>query len=276
MVVLTVVLTVYPALESIRLSAYEWKGYGEAKWVGVKNYARLFEDPVVWTALGNTALFAVVTTVGTVAVGALLALIIHRQLPLARLYTALIFLPVILPVVFTGLVWVFNLDTNFGWVNALLRAINPELAQGWLSDPALVMWTISITTIFQFAGFPMIIVLAGLQEVPQEVQEAATLDGVNARQRVFHIVLPLIKDVLSGVALLQLLAGFRVFDQVYVMTRGGPGTSSQVMSTYVYREAFQLQHFGMGAAGAVVTCLLVVVVSMVYMSVFTTGRISRA
>lgn len=276
MVALTALLTFYPALESIRLSLFEWKGYGAQEWVGLRNYRQFFADPVAQTALWNTAFFAVVTTVGTVVVGTILAMILDRKLPLGRVWRTLIFLPVMLPVVFTGLVWVFNLETSFGWVNIALTAINPELAQGWLSDPNLVMWTISVTTIFQYAGFPMILVLAGLQAISPEVQEAATLDGVSASQRTRLITLPLIRDIVVSVTLLQLLAGFRVFDQVYVMTRGGPGTSSQVMSTYVYREAFRLQHFGLGAAGAVVTCLVVVVISMAYMSVFSTSKMSRA
>lgn len=276
LVALTALLTVYPALDAIRLSAFEWKGYGEETWVGARNYERLVNDRVALRALSNTIFFSVVTTVGTVVVGTVIAMLINRRLPLSRFFKAVIFLPVILPVVFTGLAWVFSLDTNFGWVNGFLRAVSPELAQGWLSDPTLVMWTISITTVFQFAGLPMILVLAGLGDIPQEVQEAATLDGVNGFQRTRHITLPLLRDVLISVTLLQLLAGFRVFDQVYVMTRGGPGTSSEVMSTYVFREAFVQQHFGQGAAAAVVTALLVAVAAMAYMSVFATGKISKS
>lgn len=276
MVALTVLLTVYPALDAVRLSAFEWDGFGEKTWVGLRNYELFVADRVARKALWNTVFFAVVTTVGTVVVGTIIAMVINRELPFGRFFTAVIFMPVILPVVFTGLAWVFSLDTNFGWVNAFLTGVDPALAQGWLSNPRLVMWTISITTVFQFAGFPMILILAALGDVPQEVQEAATLDGVNGAQRTLYITLPLLRDVLISVTLLQLLAGFRVFDQVYVMTRGGPGTSSEVMSTYVYREAFQQQHFGQGAAAAVTTALVVVVISMVYMSVFSTRKITRA
>jgi raffinose/stachyose/melibiose transport system permease protein len=187
-----------------------------------------------------------------------------------------IFLPVVLPIVFTGLVWVYGLDTDLGAVNTLLDSIHPGLGQPWLSDPSHVMWTIELVTILQFAGLPMIIILAALEDVPKEILEAAALDGAYALRRARDISLPLVRDVILTMLLLQLMYGFKVFDQVFVMTGGGPGNASEVMSTYVYRQAFTLQHFGLGAAGAVVTCVVVIAVSMAYVTVFRGGRIARA
>ena len=274
-VALTMVFTVYPGIAAARLSLYNYAGYGDQTWAGFHNYTVLFRDPVFRKALWNTVQFAVVTAVGTVVVGTLIAVHLNRQSTYTRIVKAVVFLPVILPVVFTGLVWVFGLDSNFGWVNQLLDGVHAGLGPAWLSKPSLVMWTIEIVTILQFSGLPMIVVLAALQDVSPEIQEAASLDGVSPWQRLRYITLPLVKDVIFTVLLLQLMYGFKVFDQVFVMTRGGPGHASEVTSTYVYNEAFQRQHFGLGAAGAVVTCLVVIVVSMAYLSVFRPGRIER-
>jgi raffinose/stachyose/melibiose transport system permease protein len=273
---LTALFTVYPALAAIRLSAYQWPGYGPQVYVGAANYRALFAAPVFKQALGNTISFAVVTALGTVGVGTAIALVLDSRMPLSRVLKAVIFLPVILPIVFTGLVWEYGLDTDLGWVNNLLNAIHHGLGQGWLSNPSLVMWTIEIVTILQFAGLPMIIILAALEDVPREIHEAALVEGANAWRRARYISLPLVKDVILTMILLQLMYGFKVFDQVFVMTNGGPGNASQVMSTYVFNEAFTLQHFGLGAAGAVTTSLIVIVVSMAYLTVFRTGRIERA
>lgn len=275
-VALTALFTVYPALASIRLSFYDWPGYGPERYIGTANYRALFSDPIFTQALPNTISFAIVTALGTVGVGTALALYFHNRMPLSRLLKALIFLPVILPIVFTGLVWQFGLDTDLGWVNNLLNGLHRGLGPGWLSSPSLVMWTIEVVTILQFAGLPMIIILAALEDVPKDLYEAALVEGVGTFGRARYLSLPLVKDVILTMVLLQLMYGFKVFDQVFVMTGGGPGNASQVMSTYVYNEAFTLQHFGLGAAGAVTTSLIVVAVSMAYLTVFRTGSMEHA
>lgn len=275
-VAVTALFTIYPIVESVRLSLHTWRGFGEQEFVGLANYQRLLADSVAHQALWNTFLFATLTTVGTVAIGAAIALAIDRRVYLASIFKRVVFLPVILPVVFTGLVWVYGMDANFGWVNELLGALHPALQRAWLSEPGLVMYSIIGVTILQYTGFPMIIILAALQDIPGEIHEAATLDGVSEIQRARYVSLPLVRDVIATIVLLQLLFGFKVFDQVFVMTRGGPGSASEVMSYYVFRQAFDLQRFGQGAAAAVVTSVVVVVAAMLYLTVFRSRRISRA
>jgi raffinose/stachyose/melibiose transport system permease protein len=275
-VAFTALFTVYPAISSIRVSAYKWAGYGPQTFVGLGNYRALFGDPVFKHALWDTVSFALTTALGTVGIGTALALVIHAKLPLSGFLKSIIFLPVMLPIVFTGLTWVYGLDPETGWVDNFLNTLHPGLGPLWLANPDLVMWTIEIVTILQFAGLPMIIILATLGDIPEEIYEAAALDGAYGLRRVWSISLPLAKDVVMTMLLLQLMYGFKVFDQVFVMTSGGPGSASQVMSTYVYNEAFNLEHFGLGAAGAVVTCIVVAAISMAYITVFRSGRMSRA
>lgn len=273
---LTLFFTLYPTFEAVRLSFFSWQGFGEQVYIGTENYQTLATDSVAVLAFWNTFLFATLTALGTVVVGGAIALALNRRIKLSGFFKNVVFLPVILPVVFTGLVWLYGMDANFGWLNELLGMISPELQQAWLSNPSLVMPSIIGMTILQFAGFPMIVILAALDDVPHEVQEAATIDGVTELQRVRYITLPMIRDVIITILLLQLLYGFKVFDQVFVMTGGGPGRVSEVMSTYVHRQAFALQEFGLGAAAAVVTSIIVVALSMIYQSVFGTRRMSRA
>src|SRR3954452_8247119 len=226
---LTALFTVYPAIASVRLSLYDWAGYGAKTYTGAENYRTLWDDGVFHTALWNTFLFAFGTAIGTVAVGTAIALYLNRRGPLSASLKAVTFLPVILPIVFTGLVWVFGLDTDLGWINTTLDSIHRGWGQGWLSNPSLVMGTIIVKTILQFSGLPMIIVLAALEDVPREVNEAAILDGAYGIRRARDISLPLVRDVILTITLLQIMFGFKVFDQVFVMTNGGPGRSSEVL-----------------------------------------------
>jgi ABC-type sugar transport system permease subunit len=275
-VALTLFFTLYPVFEAVRLSFFSWRGFGDQRFIGFDNYAELLGDPVGRTALWNTMLFAVLTAVGTVVVGGAVAIALDRHIPMSTFFKNVIFLPVILPVVFTGLVWVYGMDANFGWLNRMLGAISPQLQQAWLADPDIAMYSIIGMTILQFAGFPMMVIMAALGDVTREVHEAATVDGVTELQRVRYVTLPIIKDVILTILLLQLLYGFKVFDQVFVMTRGGPGRATEVMSTYVQRQAFTLQQFGLGAAAGVVTSIVVVALSMIYQSLSGTRRMSRA
>lgn len=263
-------------MEAVRLSFFSWQGFGDQEFVGTANYQTLFSDEVAHLALWNTFLFASLTAIGTVIVGGAVALALNRRVRFSPFFKNVIFLPVILPVVFTGLVWLYGMDANFGWLNQLLAFISPSLQQAWLANPSLVMPSVIGMTILQFAGFPMVIILAALDDVPLEVHDAATLDGVTELQRVRYITLPIIRDVILTILLLQLLYGFKVFDQIFVMTGGGPGRVSEVMSTYVHRQAFSLQRFGLGSAAAVGTSIVVISVSLIYQAIFRTRRMSRA
>ncbi len=192
------------------------------------------------------------------------------------MFKFLIFLPVLLPIVFTSLVWAFFLDGNFGGINDLLARIHPSLSRPWLGDPATVNLTIILVSVLQFAGFPMVILIAALRDIPRYIHEAATIDGVSVLQRVRHISIPHIRDVIATITLIQFMFGFRVFDQVFVMTRGGPGRLSEVAATFVWREAFVNRRFGYATAQAIVTSLVIAGLSMAYLTIIRTKRLERA
>jgi ABC-type sugar transport system permease subunit len=275
-VALSASLLLYPFLDSARISFLDWTGTGEGTFIGFENYADLADDPVARRAIKNTIFYSIGMTLGTVGIGGAIALAIDRKIPGAATFKFLIFLPVLLPIVFTSLVWAFALDGNFGFVNEILGWIHPSLSRPWLGDPATVNFMIVLVSVLQFAGFPMVIIVAALRDIPRDLHEAADLDGVSALQRVRFVSIPSIRDVIATVTLVQLMFGFRVFDQVFVMTRGGPGRLSEVAATFVWREAFVNRRFGYATAQAIVTTLVIAVMSMAYLTVIRPRRIERA
>lgn len=275
-ILLATFLLFYPFLDSLRVSLLEWTGVGEGTYIGLDNYAELAGDDNAVRAIRNTVVFAFANAFLSVGIGALIAVAISRRIKGAKTFRFLIFLPVLLPAVFFSLVWAVALDGNFGWWNDILGAIHPSLSRGWLGDPNWVLFAITMVSVLQFVGFPMIIILAALEDVPQEIHEAATIDGVSEVQRARFISLPAIKDVLATIFLLQLMFGFRVFDQVFVMTKGGPGRISEVAATFVYREGFLNRRFGYATAEAIVATIVVAVISMLYVTFIRPRNIEKS
>jgi len=273
--ILSALFVMVPALGSVLLSFFSWNGVGEPTFVGVLNYSDLLDRPSFGHALSNTVLFAVLLTGGTVAIGTLLAAAIDRRVTAWRLFKFVFFLPVILPMTVTGIFWAGALDVHFGVVNEVLRLVDPSLPRPWLAEPSTAVVTIVLVAIWQFAGFPMIIVLAAMQAISADVHEAATLDGISARQRLTAITLPLIKPVLATVVLLQLIWAFNAFDIIWVMTRGGPGDATSVLGTTIYRQAFALADFGGASAIATVSSLIIMTISLVYLRYFRPAGMGR-
>ncbi|MEO5314680.1 sugar ABC transporter permease [Pseudarthrobacter sp. CC12] len=274
-VVLTVMFTVVPFVQSFPLMFQKWQGFGKASFVGLENLNRLAQDREAAEALWRTLVYTFWTTIGTVGVGTALAVAFHRKIPFSRTLKFLAFLPVILPPTFVALAWKNALDPTFGWVNAILRAINPELSQPWLANADAALPITIVALICQYSGIPMILMLAALNDIPESVNEAATLDGVNAWQRIRHITLPLSRDVLIVVTGLQLVANFKFLDSVYALTKGGPGRASDIVATFVYRNAFDFGNFGYGSAAAMVSTVVIVGLSLAYTFFFRPQKMSR-
>lgn len=275
-VLLASALVAWPFFESLRVSFYKWAGFGQKEFVGLDNYQGIASDNVAQSAILNTVVYASLTALGTVAIGFVIATLVDRKLRGHKIIKFMVFLPVLLPTVFTGQVWLFGFDGNFGWVNDVLGWVHPALNRAWLGEPSTVNYVIIFVSILQFTGFPMVIMFAALQDIPGEIHEAATLDGVGPYERALYVTLPMIRDAVATVFLIQLMFGFRVFDQVYVMTGGGPGRASEVAATFVWREAFVNARFGYAAATAIVTTAVIAILSMLYLSIFRPRRIEHA
>lgn len=262
--ILIAIFVFYPIIGDFVTSFYDWSGIGEKIFIGSYNYQQLLKDSVFWTALKNNLLYALITTIGTILISFFLAVAIERRVKGWRFYKVVYFLPVTMPITIVGLLWGNLLDPSIGPINILLRyiGISPPL---WLGDPNLVLYTLSFIRIWQFAGYPMIIFLAAMENISPEIHEAATIDGINDLQRIRYITLPLVRPVFLMYSVIQLIFSFRAFDLVWATTQGGPGDASTLLEVYLYKTAFQYTHFGYASAIAFVTILIVVPFSLLYL-----------
>lgn len=247
-----------PALLAIVGSFYNF-GITSRAWqqAGLSNYARAFSDPVFWTALRNNLVIVLGSIVLQVGFGTILAAILDRGLPRgATVFRTIIFAPMVVSAVAVALIWQIILDPNVGALNAIISSIGlkPPML-GWLGDPDLAIWVILLIGCWQYTGFMMVLILAGLQGVPKELYEAAALDGARGITAFRHITLPAIRNVLIVAVLITTIGGFKVFDLIYATTQGGPANATQVLGTYIYQQAFTLGN--MGYANAISAMLLV-------------------
>ena len=224
----------------------------------------LFQDASFYNALFNTLKFAILTTAGTVIVGFFLAVAIERQVMGWKAFKMIYFLPVMMALTVVGMLWGQLLDPTFGPVNTLLKALGVANPPVWMGDPKITLYAIVGVSIWQYAGFPMIVFLAAMENIPLDIHDAATIDGVNPWQRITRIIFPMIKNVIAVMIMLQIIFSLKVFDVIWVMTQGGPGEATNVLGIYLYRNAFVYTYFGYGSAIAVVMAAIVFTISMLY------------
>ena len=253
-----------PIVSVFLTSFTRWTGFdiGAIRWIGTDNYVSLLRDPVFVKAFVNTLVFTVATTLLLNFAGFGLALLVHTAVPGTRLLKAVLFLPVLLSPVIVGLMWSGLLRGVGGGLNQMLSfagLIHQPIF--WLGEKNFALGAIILATVWQFAGYDMILYYAGLQNVPESLIEAAELDGARFRGKLLHVVVPSLYHVMSVVVLLNVIGGLRIFDIVYVMTRGGPNRASEVLATYMYEQGFQINAMGVASAIAVVIVLLAVVAS---------------
>ncbi|MGK9220365.1 MULTISPECIES: carbohydrate ABC transporter permease [unclassified Microbacterium] len=274
-IAITLIFTVYPLLQSIVLLFQQWQGYGTPRWVGWQNLEKIVTDTDLFLALGRTFWLTAAAAAGTVVIGTALAIAFYRKVPFANALKFLAFLPVILPPAVYALAWKNALDPTLGWVNPVLEAINPAFARNWLSDPSTAMGVVIFVSTIQYVGIPMILMLSALNDIPESVNEAATLDGVNSWQRIWLIILPLSRDVLVVVIGLQIIGNFKTLDTVYALTQGGPGLATDIIPTFVYREGFELSNFGYASTAAFFGTLIIVAATLIYTHFFRPQKMSN-
>jgi ABC-type sugar transport system permease subunit len=272
------VFVAFPFLRSFYLSLTEWSGFTSPRFVGLRNFESLADDPVFWKALRTTIIYTAVTTVLQTVLPMLLAVFVNVGWRGAVVFRTLLFIPVIISFVVTALLWQLIYDPNFGTLNQLLRAVGLDaLVHPWLADPATVIPAIMLVSLWQSLGFFMLIFLAGLQGIDQNLYEAARIDGAGARQEFLRITVPMLRTVTAVVVLLNLINGFNTFDIIYVMTGGGPNRASEVLGTYLYKLAFGTESgatpsFGYATAISMVVFALCVVTAVVQLRISRRAR----
>ena len=233
------------------------EGWGAIKFTGLENYIRLFTDEWFINSYRNNIVFTLITVPALLALGLVLAVIINKYIWGGGVVRILIFIPYIASVVAVCTVWMVLLQPSYGPINSFLRAIGIENPPGWLTDFKWSLPSIMIIYIWQQVGYYAIVFLAGLKGISEDVYEAASIDGASTIRQFFSITIPLISPTTFFLAIMGIIGSFKVFDQISVLTQGGPGSSSSVMAYYVYRTAFE--YFDMGYANTLAWALFVLV-----------------
>lgn len=246
------------------VSLSRWTGFdiADVAWLGIENYRTIAGDEIFWRALRNTLLFTGLTTLFLNIIGFGVALLISTRVRGTGLLRGVIFLPALLPSVLVGLMWQRVLDA-FGFVNQILQWLGvADQPIFFLGEERWALWAIIGVTVWQFAGYDMILYYAGLQGVDRSMLEAAALDGARTPATVFRVIIPSMWHIVGVVALLNVIGGLKIFDVVFVMTRGGPNRSSEVLATYMFEQGFRFSIMGVASAIAVVIVVLAVIASV--------------
>lgn len=239
----------------------------DTEFVGFANYAEAFGDPDVWSSLGNTVFFTVISCVPLVLMALAMALLVHSGLVGQWVWRLAYFAPYLLPVTVVTLIWTWLYQPDIGIGNQLLTSLGMEPV-GWLSDESVAMWSVAALTVWWTVGFNFLLYLAALQSLPVTYDEAAALDGAGAWRRLWSVTLPQLRHTTVLVAMLQVLASLKVFDQIYILTKGGPNGSTRPILEYVYDVGFTGYRLGYASAVSYVFFAIVIVISVVQLRFF--------
>ena len=255
---------VYPIIQAFYLSFYDWKigtDFDDAPYVGMRHFIRMVGDENVWESIWVTLRFGFWTISIEMLLGVSLALLLEKPIRGASIFRTIFILPLMVSPVVVGLIWRYLFDARIGWVNYYLGQIGIE-PQVWLGDANLAFFAIVFTDIWQWTPFIFIIVIAGLQALPSEVLEASKIDGSNWWQHILFVKLPMIRSILLIALLMRLIDVFRALEVMYILTGGGPGRSTELLSLHIYNRAFDTQQLGYASAISVLLILVVTALSL--------------
>ncbi|MDR7811973.1 carbohydrate ABC transporter permease [Lacrimispora sp.] len=267
-VILFLVFVIYPFIQGIRLSFTNWNGYSQTmKFVGIKNYTRLFQDANVKTALVNTLIYGVMSTMIQNILGLGYALFLNTKFKGRSIVRTIIYMPVMIAPLIMGYIMYFFFQYDGGAVNDILIALHMEPVDLLVHSGTAIRIIVLVNSL-QFVGVAMVIYLAGLQNVPTMYYEAAMIDGATFWERFKHITIPLLMPAISSSTILNLIGGLKLFDLVMALTSGGPGFSTHSLSTLVTNQYFSAQSAGYASAIGIFTFLLIMIISNVVMGYF--------
>jgi raffinose/stachyose/melibiose transport system permease protein len=273
-IVLSTVVVIVPLLMSVGISFTRWAGVGRPEWVGLDNYSRLVQDANFWASFRNIGLLIVAMAVVPTLLGLVLAAVLFDYVGTAfggRTASALrsgLYVPQVIPVAVTGIVWGWILHPSYGALNSALDRLHlGGLARNWLGDPRYALYSVMVVMVWVQVGYPVVMFMSGLQRVDPELYEAADLDGAGWWQRFSKIAVHLIRPEIYVVLVTTTIAGLKIFGQIYVLTRGGPGNSTLVPSYFAYQNYFEKARVGYGAAISTVLTLIILVLTVVFLRI---------
>lgn len=261
---LFVFLELYSLLYNVYIGFHDWNGFGDPKYVGLSNYKFLAEDEIFWGALEHNVIFMIVA-LGVMAILSLsIALVLDSGMPGAGFFRGLMFLPVITPTVVVGLAWTRVFSTQGGLLNQSLDMIGlASWKQDWLGNPDTALTAVLVVWVWRHMGYGVVMFSAGLMGIPDDLKEAAALDGATQRQSVMYVIVPLLRPIILIVSLLFTIYAFKVFTLIFIMTDGGPYGATEVMNTYMYENVFRYFDLGLGSAIANIGILILVAFAII-------------
>lgn len=273
-IVLSLGIIVLPLLMTVGASFTRWTGVGRPQWIGLDNYSRLLEDSNFWASFRNIGLLIAAMAVVPTLIGLFLAAVLFDYVAkrlstrAASLLRSGFYLPQVLPVAVTGIVWGWILHPSYGALNSILDRIGlGSLARDWLGDPAYALFTVMGVMIWFQIGYPVVMFMAGLQRVDPELYEAADIDGANGWQRFTRIGVHMIRPEIYVVLVTTTIAALKIFGQIYVLTRGGPGNATLVPSYFAYQNFFEKADVGYGSAISTVLTGMILVLTFLFLRV---------
>lgn len=267
LLVLSFVLIYYCIIRTVITSFTDWNGMSDTmNFVGLKNYVKLMKDSTFWTAVVNNIIFFFGTVFVQAILGFLLAVLLKKKLPGSNAFKAIYFLPIAMATSIITAIFRIIMDPTNGSLNQFLRAIHLDMfAVSWLGDKRYALLSVIIVNIFQWMGFSMITYYAGLMSLPDDVYEAAKIDGAGFWRTTFSVTLPMLKGTTNVLLILGIVGSLKTFDIVKLLTAGGPGRSTTVLNTYLYEKAFK--DFNAGGAAAIGVSILIIAMIMSFLQV---------
>ncbi|MCC4044738.1 carbohydrate ABC transporter permease [Enterococcus gallinarum] len=256
-----IIFSLIPVVIAIGLSFMSWDGFGARTFVGIQNYINQFSNPDFWIATYNTLLYTLLTVPIGLSLALVLAVALNKRTG-KNVYRLFFFMPVVTSSVSVSVMWMWILNGDIGILNQVLGMIGIQ-GPNWLTDTRIVMLSIAVLSIWWQLGYNMVIFLAGIQNISKSYYEAAQMDGASKLQQFFNITLPMLSPTTFFLSIMAIISSFQVFDQAFVLTRGGPGKASYTLVYHIYQQAFIDFRFGSSAAGAVILFAAILVLTLI-------------
>lgn len=263
---LLVYFVVIPTLRTVQISFHDWDGVNpEMKFVGLDNYRYVLKDPLFYQSLKNNFIWTIMHLIFACFFGFVLAYFISRIAYAKTLFRNVLFMPNVIALSVSGIIWTLIFNPQMGMLNGMLDALGlSSLKASWLGDPKITIYAISFASSWQAYGYYMTLFLAGLQNIDVDLYEASDLDGANKLDQFIHITIPGLQNVFSFVFSMGIINGLKGFSTVWVMTQGGPGTSSYLLTLYGYVKAFREQNYGQSMVSGIVLGLMIIVITRIF------------
>ncbi len=252
-----------PVVFTLVLSVMKWDGFTAMEFVGLRNFETIFTDYRFSSAFWKTLLYVVFSVVLTLLASLGLACALNKKIAGRDAFRAAIFFPYVASMIAIGAVWKQLFEQSYGPINSFLRGIGISNPPGWFASTDWAIWGVIIVSIWKFMGYYMLIYLAGLQDIPVQLYEAATLDGATGPQRFFRITLPMLTPSTFFVFIMLTINSFKSFDLIFALTEGGPGISTTLLANYIYDQTFKYWNYGSSAAASVVLFVIVLAVTVI-------------